>query len=86
MENVLNINMKKNKITILGLSLAIEGREHTHYPVFLNHLRHQTQGRVEMASLTNTDWSQLVYKKAATIQNTSQLLQKYFLHYYYHIF
>lgn len=40
MENVLNINMKKNKIIILGLLLAIEGREYIYYFVFLNYFRY----------------------------------------------
>lgn len=78
MQSVLNISMNKNKIIILGSSLGVEEREHTHYPVFLNRLRHQTQGRVETPNLMNTDWSQSAYKNGASIQNASQVIRKKF--------
>lgn len=68
----------KSYIIILGPSLGIEERERTHYPVFLNRLQHQTQGRVETANLMNTDWSQSSYKKGANIQNPSQVIRKHF--------
>lgn len=49
---------------ILRPLLENEGRgKHTHYPVVLNHLQHQTRGRAEMATLMNTEWLQSFYRK-----------------------
>lgn len=68
MESILNLNMNRNNTKILGPSVGTEEkRELTHYPAFLNHLQHQTRGRVEMASQMNTEWSLSFYKRAATI-------------------
>ena len=56
MENILNLNMNRNNIKILGPSEGTEEKgERTHYPAFLNHLQHQTRGRAEMAIQMNTE-------------------------------
>ena len=50
---------------ILRPLLKNEGKQkHTHYPVVLNHLQHQTRGRAEMATLMNIEWIQSIYRKA----------------------
>lgn len=57
MENILNLNINKNNIKILGPSVGTEEKGgRTHYPAFLNHLQHQTRGRAEMASQMSTEW------------------------------
>lgn len=67
-ENILNLNINKSSIKILGPSAGTEEKGgRTHYPAFLNHLQHQTRGRVEMASQMNTEWPLSFYKRAATI-------------------